>query len=109
MADMDADSTDSRVRAAAFIHLGQLTARFGELLPSARLRSGFNFGGTRVPLMGPQGIFKPAILDLPLSITTVPVVVGRPRPYQDELGANGMLRYRYRGQDPGHRDNRGLR
>ncbi len=106
---MDAESRDSQIRAAAFAHLGQLTIRFGDVLPSTHLRSGFTFEGARVPLMGPQGIFKPALLDLPLSITTVPVVAGRPRPYQDELGENGLLRYRYRGQDPGHRDNQGLR
>ncbi|MHB8332189.1 MAG: HNH endonuclease, partial [Candidatus Dormibacteria bacterium] len=65
--------------------------------------------GQRVPLMGPQGIFKPAVLEFPLSITTVPVVAGKARPYQDELGGDGLLQYRYRGVDPTHRDNRGLR
>ncbi len=106
---MDAESGDSRVRAAAFAHLHQLTLRFGELLPALHLRAGFIFEGTRVPLMGPQGIFKPALLDLPLSITTAPLVVGKARRYQDEFGGDSLLRYRYRGEDPGHRDNRGLR
>ncbi|MGA7173676.1 MAG: HNH endonuclease [Candidatus Dormiibacterota bacterium] len=44
-----------------------------------------------------------------LSITTVPLVPGRPRPYDDGLGGAGFLQYRYRGTDIGHRDNRGLR
>ena len=30
-------------------------------------------------------------------------------PYQDGFGADGLLRYKYRGEDPDHRDNRGLR
>jgi putative restriction endonuclease len=59
--------------------------------------------------MGPQGIFKPALLDWPLSITTVPVLPGKARPYEDELRSDGFLRYRYRGVDPSHKDNRGLR
>jgi len=46
---------------------------------------------------------------MPLSITTVPVVEGRPRPYEDEIGPDGLLTYRYRGTDPSHRDNAGLR
>jgi len=106
---MGRESRDQRIRAAAFEFLGQLTARYGEVLPATQLRAGFAYEGHRVPLMGPQGIFKPALLDLPLSITTVPVVAGRARPYQDELGGDGLLQYKYRGVDADHRDNRGLR
>ena len=63
-----------------------------------------------VPLLGPQGIFKPRILpDVPLSITTVPIIEGRDRPYADELSPDNLLTYRYRGTDPAHRDNAGLR
>ena len=58
--------------------------------------------GQRVPLLGPQGIFKPALCDTPLSIATIP---GR---YPDEMGG-GTLAYAYRGTDPAHSDNRGLR
>jgi len=73
------------------------------------LENGFDFEGTRVPLIGPQGIFKPAVLDLPLTFTTVPIIEGRRRPYEDEVGNDGLIRYRYRGIDPQHRDNVGLR
>jgi len=60
--------------------------------------------------MNPQGIFKPAILpEVPLSITSVPVVEGKDRPYDDGIDRDGLLRYRYRGTDPNHRDNVGLR
>jgi len=82
----------------------------GEVVPRSVLARGFDFDGRRVPLIGPQGIFKPAILpEMPLSITTVPVVEGRERPYEDEVGSDGLLRYRYRGTDAQHRDNVALR
>lgn len=106
---MDQDSSEHRIRTAAFEFLGRLAIQFGEVLPATELRAGFSFEDQRVPLMGPQGIFKPAVLEWPLSITTVPIVPGKPRPYEDELGSDGFLRYRYRGADPGHKDNRGLR
>src|SRR5512139_1321662 len=102
---------DSRVRVAAFSFLDQLRSAHGsDTLPRTVLGAGFEFEGRRVPLLGPQGIFKPAILpELPLSITTVPVVAGQDRPYDDLLGPDGLLHYRYRGTDPKHPDNRGLR
>src|SRR5438876_2652848 len=99
---------DQRVRLAAFTFLDQQTLLHGRTLPRDVLAAGFMFDGTRVPLLGPQGIFKPAVLDLPLSITTVPPVEGKPRPYDDEMTPDGLLRYRYRGTDADHRDNVGL-
>lgn len=72
------------------------------------LAEGFVHQGTRVPLLGPQGIFKPAVCELPLSITTVPLVDGRPPPYPDHF-TGSTLSYSYRGEDPDHRDNAGLR
>lgn len=101
---------DSRVRIGAFEFLSEQTRLHGEVLPRETLARGFEFGETRVPLIGPQGIFKPAVLpDMPLSITTVPEVAGRGRPYADEIDSQGLLRYRYRGKNPWHRDNAGLR
>lgn len=106
---MDATG-DGVIRLAAFEFLAALVDAHGEVLPIAPLRAGFEFDGRRVPLMGPQGIFKPAVLaDMPLSITTVPEVAGRPRPYEDEVGPEGFLRYRYRGTNSNHVDNAGLR
>lgn len=106
---MDASSTEHQIRVEAFQFLTRLVDRHGEVLPLDPLRQGFDFQGQRVPLLGPQGIFKPALLNWPLSITTVPVVPGRARPYDDALGGEGFLQYRYRGTDANHRDNRGLR
>jgi putative restriction endonuclease len=104
------DSLDHRVRLAAFQFLEDQTQLRGEVLPRGIVAQGFVFEGQRVPLIGPQGIFKPAVLaEMPLSITTVPEVEGKRRPYDDQVGDEGLVRYRYRGTDPGHRDNVGLR
>ncbi len=102
-----ADRTrDGLVRLAAFAWLEAQVDRVGDIVLSrATLAQGFEFEGVRVPLVGPQGIFKPRVLEsAPLSITTAP-----DGPYDDSFGPGGLLRYRYRGTDPGHADNRGLR
>ena len=107
---MDAEERDRAVRLAAFAFLSRQVEVRGDVLPIDVLRQGLLFEGARVPLMGPQGIFKPAVIPaIPLSITTAPVIEGRARPYDDEVGADGFLRYRYRGTDPQHHENVGLR
>ena len=82
---------DYRVRLAAFAFLSRLQETQGETLPRAQLLAGFDFEGKRVPLLAPQGIFKPAILDYPLSITTAPPSSRKPRPYADEFDPGGGL------------------
>ena len=96
--------TDYRVRTRAFEWLEEQVARNGDVLPRAVLAEGFAFDGEQIRLVGPQGIFKPRCMELPLSITTSP-----DSPYEDEFDDAGLLRYRYRGVDPQHRDNVGLR
>ena len=95
---------DGLVRAAAFAWLDRLESIHGKVLPSRVLAEGFPFGGERVFVMSPQGIFTPRVLQAPLSIRTV-----HDGPYDDELGPSGLFRYMYRGTDPTHRDNAGLR
>jgi putative restriction endonuclease len=96
---------DAAVRLAAFRWLREQMGIHGDTLPLDLLRKGFEFDGRRVPLLGPQGIFKPAVMPaLPLSITTAPK-----GPYDDSFGPDDLLHYRYRGDDPSHRDNAGLR
>jgi putative restriction endonuclease len=76
----------------------------GEALSRTSLET-YSLDGRRIPLVGPSGIWKPAACELPLSITTT--VAG---PYNDTFDRKaGTLRYAYRGRDPQHRDNRGLR
>ena len=96
---------DKRIRSAAFAWLAEQVALHGDVLPRDLLATGFIIDGNRVPLLGPQGIFKPKVLNqFPLSITTSPG-----GPYDDAFGTDGLLRYRYRGNNPEHRDNQGLR
>lgn len=95
---------DTRVRSAAFEWLSSQVSIHGDVLPWKTLAEGFDWEGRRVPLLSQQGIFKPAVMELPLSIRTSPN-----GPYDDALRNDGLLRYRYRGEDPQHRDNRGLR
>lgn len=97
-------SWDSRVRTAAFEWLARHSARYGEVFDRATLQAGFEFQGHRIHLVSPQGIFTPAGLALPLTITTV-----CEGPYEDSVTSDGLLAYKYRGQDPFHRDNVGLR
>lgn len=104
--------SDHAVRLAAFRFLEEQVRLSGEegAIRRSVLERGFLLDGERVPLLGPQGIFKPRVLEaIPLSITTVPVVEGESRPYDDAFGPEGLLRYRYRGTDPSHHENRGLR
>jgi putative restriction endonuclease len=108
------DDRDAAVRLRAFDFLREQRQRLGDAsFPRQILERGFDFEGVRVPLIGPQGIFKPAILpEVPLTITTAPPVEHRERPYDDGFDDRGFLRYRYRGitaADRDHRDNVGLR
>jgi putative restriction endonuclease len=102
------NSVDAAVRLEAFGWLERQVRVHGDVLPRDLLAAGFAYSGERVPIVGPQGIFKPRLCDLPLSMTTVPQGRG-PRPYEDSFGADGLIRYRYRGTDPDHHENRGLK
>jgi putative restriction endonuclease len=96
---------DKRVRLAAFEWLAEQMEVHDEVLPRRLLERGFIIDGHRVPLISPQGIFKPKLLpDLPLTITTSPE-----SPYDDRIGGNDLVQYKYRGTDPNHPDNRRLR
>ena len=67
---MSADLLDRQIHLRAFDFLSEQTA-LHEVLQWSILSSGFLFDGKRVPLSGPQGIFKPAVLpDMPISIAT---------------------------------------
>jgi putative restriction endonuclease len=103
MLDQVIGSADAPIRRAVFDWL-TVQRETGEVLSRSSLE-GFTLEGHRVPLVGPQGIWKPAVCELPLSIATI--VKG---PYADSFDDQaGTLRYAYRGTDPGHRDNVGLR
>ena len=99
-------STDRAIRLAAFDWLTDLRSQLGDVLPRPTLLRGFEFRDGRIGLMSPQaGIWKPAVCELPLSIATT--LSGQ---YPDGIDtATGRIRYSYRGTDPRHRDNAGLR
>lgn len=70
----------------------------------------FEVDGQPFRLMDAQrGIRKPQLLSSALSIRTVYRVDGKNRPYADEVGSDGLLRYKWRGDDPDHAENRALR
>lgn len=102
---MDPAQQDASVRKAAFDWLEAQQARHGDVLPRDVLAQGFIWQNQRVPLVSAQGIFKPRLLpEVPLTITTSPN-----GPYEDSFADDHRLLYRYRGTDPAHRDNAGLR
>ncbi|MEU9738472.1 HNH endonuclease [Micromonospora chersina] len=56
-----------------------------------------------------RGIRKPAFLDAALSFRTRFTPPGEVPPYEDREGPDGLLRYKYRGEDPEHPENVALR
>ncbi|MBN2415244.1 HNH endonuclease [bacterium] len=77
----------------------------GPILSRQLLQQGFEFHGTRIPLVSPQGIFRPRQLErIPLTITTTPN-----SPYEDTKSDDGYILYKYRGTNRNHPDNVGLR
>ncbi|PID80077.1 HNH endonuclease [bacterium DOLZORAL124_64_63] len=101
---------ESQIRAKVFEFLSAATDRYGEVLRWDLLTKGFTFQGERVPLLGASGIWKPKVFEsIPLSITTAPPKTNKEAPYNDGMDSLGRLAYKYRGTDPGHRDNVGLR
>lgn len=70
----------------------------------------FIFRGYGLPLRNRyKGIWKPRQLSAALSFTTAFRKPGQERPYEDGVGDDGMLRYKWNGDDSDHADNRALR
>ncbi|HLF33922.1 MAG TPA: HNH endonuclease signature motif containing protein [Cyclobacteriaceae bacterium] len=96
---------DLNVRLFAFDWLKTQIELLGDILPRKILHDGFIIKDERIGLVGPQGIWKPKAMRLPISITSI--IDG---PYPDKIDEkSGILHYKYRGTDPGHPDNQGLR
>ena len=87
--------SDLAVRIAAFAWLTDMTRVHGDVLPRTLLEKGFEHQGTSIPLVAPQGVFKPRSLQIP----------NAPKgPYNDAFDTRGFLQYRYRGTDPRHQE-----
>ncbi|HBQ64166.1 MAG TPA: HNH endonuclease [Clostridiales bacterium] len=96
---------EQEIRAAAFEWLRRQKELHGDVFSRELLAKGFDFRGQRITLIGPQGIWKPKqFAQIPISITTVPDC-----PYQDTFPNKGHISYSYRGVNPLHPDNLGLR
>ncbi len=100
---------DARLRREA---MAWLTVRTNDGLDyiSSKDLLDFAIDGRRFRLMDAQrGIRKPAELDAALSIRTVFRPEGSTRPYEDSTGPEGLFRYKWRGKDADHPENRALR
>lgn len=93
-------AAEQRVRAAAFVFLDELADRRGTPLVRQSDLQPFLFEGVAVRLMATQtGIWKPAFLSAALSFRTVYAKRPSDRPYADEEGSDGYLRYKWRYRD----------
>jgi putative restriction endonuclease len=103
----DLDDTVFRESAFAWLRARMLTT---ETFTRDELAM-FEFDGRHHRLVGPQtGIWQVKDrTDGAISILTAYVPDGAPRLYDDGVGDDGMLRYKWRGTDPNQADNRWLR
>ena len=109
-------ANDTRMRLRAFEHVRGLTEMHGQLTAEL-LSAGFDFEGTRIPLINPRrGIFKPRQMRFLLSIKTVVPGQGRRVWYDDQREAHQQIYqgdetvdYAFMGTDPNAADNRWLR
>ena len=95
---------DDRIRIYAFDWLEKQTQLYGEVLPRDILERGFQFNNEKITLVGRKGIWKPKVMDYPISITTTPE-----SQYSDTITIEGFLKYKYRGEDINQSDNIGIR
>lgn len=98
------------VRAAALAWLSAVTLDGQVEVTREQLANDFTVDGVRFPLIDRgRGIRKPLGWDAALSITTAVPKSGRPRPYDDAEGLDGLHRYKLRRDSGGDAENAGLR
>lgn len=103
------DDFDARLRREA---MAWLTIRTNDGLDPISRQDllDFTIDGKMFRLMDPtRGIRKPRELSSALSISTTYRAPGAKRPYEDQVGSDGLLRYKWSTTDPNNMDNRGLR
>ena len=100
---------DERVRSFALAFLRVVQERTGGPVRREDVAN-FRIDGQRIALMDPQrGIRKLRQPNAALSIRTVFSMDPERRPYDDERGPDGYLRYKWRGTDADHPENIALR
>ena len=83
-----------QIRLAAFNWIKQQAEIHNDVLTRELLSKGFIFENERIPLVSPQGIFKPRLMEFPLSITTT-----TEGGYDDgRVDDDKYLIYKYRGK-----------
>lgn len=99
------DGDDQAVRAAVFSWLREQLSLGQDVIHWSVLKDGFRFHGETIHLVGQRGIWIPRQLSgVPISIRTT-----FQGPYDDDFAEDGFLLYRFQGDDPQNRDNRGMR
>ena len=105
----DGEDFDSRLRNSAMAWLRAELLATPQGIDWKRLQE-FRLDGARIPLLNIQrGIWKPAVLDAALTIRTVFRNKPDQRPYDDAPGPEGLLRYKWMGDNPNASDNRAVR
>lgn len=100
---------DKALRAAAMDWLEDMSRDGADYLTTEEILD-FRFQGEKFRLMDAQrGIRKPRELGSALSIRTVWTPNPANAPYEDSHGSDGLIRYKWRGDDPEHPENRALR
>ncbi|WP_202125718.1 HNH endonuclease [Actinomadura physcomitrii] len=108
MSHLEIEDFDRRLRSAAMAWLDGRCTPDNPVVERTELLD-FRFEGRRIPLIDNQlGIRKPKDLVAALSMLTTYTSDGQRAPYEDALGPDGFLRYKYQG-NPQHYTNRGLR
>ena len=82
--------SQNTLRLAAFNWLKSQSELFEEVIPRKILETGFTYYNQRITLVGPSGIWKPAGMELPISITTV-----SEGPYSDSFDTNRLLQAKH--------------
>ena len=98
-------SDELDIRLAAFRWLAEREASGRSAFSGRELAEGFSYRNRRITLKGQTGIWFPQGFAMPISITS-----RLNGPYKlDAFNDDRTWTYAYRGTDPNHRDNRGLR
>ncbi len=105
-----APAMEQAIRAAALAWV-ELTSMGGsQPLTRLQLTEDFAVAGHRFPLVDRgRGIRRPQGWSAALSIMTAATPAGRPRPYDDNEGPDGLPRYKLRRDQRGRTENDGLR
>lgn len=103
------DALDGAIRLTLFTFLGNLQREYPDGIPSAKIIE-FSFNGERIrPLDPRKGIRKIKELSAALAFRTKYVRSVEQAPYDDHVGADGLLRYKWQGENGQHSDNRAMR